>query len=261
MENEFDIIYDNSIIEEHPYYAKCKSDMMAISAKDYGDKYKFDANVKALDLDDLEKTFQKSSLDNTMDVAIGIRPESKSTSSILLIEYKMGYKSINNISCTNLKSKVRHSCDLLQSNSQIYNQIQFFVFSESLYEQARRYFNQKQRSKEISPAFTAISPSLLAGSIHSKDIGNTHKYSNYDISSSIFKHIQSCDINKVISTFQYWCEEQKKCGYHNDNSEQIYIQGILKPMWKNFLTQNMVKDEDSMIDIEILLDEYPWLNS
>lgn len=168
MEN-CNFAYDNGVIEQLDLYPKYGSNLQQISQKDYGTKYPFDPNIKALDLDRLEHDAHKSSIKKSMDAAIAVLINSNnihSSSHLLLIEFRMDCVSIGQISCTELKNKVSFSSNMLSGTAPIDTKHYIFVYKSGFCEQVKNYFFRKRKSNDIPLSYLALSPEILIVSSH-----------------------------------------------------------------------------------------------
>ena len=90
-------------------------------------------------LDDYEAKVLKGSNDCTMDAAIGIGNYANNrvtTSRLMLVELRMGYDNVDNLSASSLENKISHSENLLSGHRIDKNN--YFIFRDGVAAQRER---------------------------------------------------------------------------------------------------------------------------
>ncbi len=138
-----DMEYSNDVTLSHPL-SKHARNLNELSRND-GGKGLFDNDAIAISLDDAEHS-RGVSPNMTMDIAIGtIRKgtaDNPRNEKMTMCEFRFNFKSMKNISKTDLEEKIRHSRTLLQQDEYPINETCYFLFSDNLINQARNAFNR-----------------------------------------------------------------------------------------------------------------------
>jgi len=89
---------------------------------------------------------EKRNARKTMDISFGLKKDKQKQ--ILLCEYRLRYKNINNLKKSELDSKISNSTNLLGHSPVIHN-CYLFIFSPSIKSQAYRYIRRLYSNKNI----------------------------------------------------------------------------------------------------------------
>lgn len=143
------LIYSNETVRAHSLYPACRSWLNVVSDRDYPGKNYFDIRIECLDMDLYEKDIQhKAQADHTVDTVIGIQTykDNRATSGrLLLVEFRMGYESTNNLSKTEMERKAIYTKALLGGEIMI-NQQSIFIFNDAFAPLAKNWFNRQQKT-------------------------------------------------------------------------------------------------------------------
>lgn len=256
------IVFDNEVVQKSSLYSKCASTLLYLSQRDYSDKYKFSPKIECLDLDTYERLINRNILSNTMDAAIGVsncsNEKRKTKARLLLVELRMGYHNVNNLSTKELVSKVRHSKELLGNEIPI-DQNCIFIFDDKIYEQARRWFSVK--GNEISDVKYHLA--------HSAKTFRTYITNYEDLpyipktnAESIKKDVESSfilgDYQGVLKKIDYWLNEARKHKYANAN-EFEHIIAIIDEIWSIY-SQKILKSDNINLEIDAMIFEEDFNN-
>lgn len=141
------VAFDNKIIQEHQFYGKCGKTLDEVSKKDYPKDNYFDTSILCLDMDDYETQICRGyrGKTETVDAVIGIKNYTQQNcfthQRLLLVELRMNYKSPRNISQTELENKVRHTRELLGTETPIETK-SWFIFKNGIIEQMKSQFKR-----------------------------------------------------------------------------------------------------------------------
>lgn len=140
---EDNIVFDNAVTVSHTVYKKgfgCKLNEVSIRDYKIGG---FNDKIVCLDLDTYERSVRPHSLNNTMDAAVGVSDyhhTRRVNKRLILVELRLDYKNVNNLSGTELKRKSSHSRELLGEEIPV-SPVEYFVFNKNVAEQAFRIVN------------------------------------------------------------------------------------------------------------------------
>ena len=148
MEQTEQWVYNNSIVEAHSLYKFCSSTLNEVSNRDYKNANYFNPDIVCLDMDSYEKNQRKGQPDKTVDAVIGISSYEKNqakNSRLLLVEFRMKYDKVSNLSKSEMERKVCYS-KLLLSGEKPINRESVFIFNEKLASQAVSWFSRESRT-------------------------------------------------------------------------------------------------------------------
>lgn len=259
------LIYDNGIITEHELYPVCGKKLQDVSEKDYHGKKYFDEHIECLDMDEYEKkACRAGDRKETVDAVIGIKKHlgknNFSDSYLMLLELRMGYENVKNLSGTKLTDKVSHTQEILGRDKPLYGTI-YFVFENRVAQRALSMFHSIKRAnrnlKNCEPMSTDdfnryIKPRSSYPYEPENDVAEIRK--QLDINS------YPGDINKFLGIMRYWCDKalQYKREYNID--EYNIISPELKAIWHEFRSNKDIElTDDNKLDIEIMEEDYTEL--
>ena len=142
-------IYNNKIVQEHSLFRFCGSTLNNVSDKDYQGKYKFNPDIECLDIDDYEKNVQRKQQSfHTGDAVIGISTYENNRGKdprLMVVELRMGYVSISNLSKKDMEAKVTYTKSLLGGEKSISRE-SIFIFNNGFIAQAKSWFDRNSRT-------------------------------------------------------------------------------------------------------------------
>lgn len=142
-------LMNNSIILQHSYYQVCGSTLLAIAQKDYGNKYSFSSEIKALDMDQyeaLKAQKEKRNRRSTMDAVIEAADSPNAKAKLQLIELRMKYNNPQNCKASEIQNKVTYTKQLLVgTGTGIIHDKFLFIFNDRVSAQARNLFNRYRK--------------------------------------------------------------------------------------------------------------------
>lgn len=258
------LIYDNEIILGHNLYPICGKKLQAISEKDYPGKKYFDEHIESLDMDYYEKNLNKNDNKKTLDAVIGIKKHLGrnrfSVSYLMLLEFRMGYKNVNNLSAKELIEKTSHTKDLLGTDKPLYDTI-FFVFNNEVIYRCISVFHNMKRANRNLKNFEPISTDDF-----NKYINSVSRYP-YEPENNVLDirrqlNFNNCqdDINGFLNRISYWCRNAYyyKNNKYNINEYNIIINEV-KDIWHEFRSKNSRLSDEDKLDAEIIEEDYPEL--
>lgn len=252
------IVYDNDILRKHSLYPHCCNTLQNVSNRDYPNRYSFNPQIECLDIDPYEKKIHSGHPNNTMDAVIGIcscrNDRLKISPRLLLIELRMNYKNIRNLSVSEINEKVDYTKMLLGAEIPL-EKIHYFIYDRSISEQAKRWFRSKVNEGTIPQHYVVWSVDDFGANIVSID---SLPYNPLNDMSQILKEGQSAIVaeewNKLFSFMYYWLDKVKGYKYSN-GFEYESLLCTLFTIWKQFKELNISFSEDEELDILIIEDE------
>lgn len=254
------IVFENAVIQRSSLYRKCAGTLQELSQRDYSDKYEFNPNIECLDLDVYEKNTRKGNLNRTMDAVIGIcdcsTKKHKSNERLLLVELRMGYRNVNNLSVTDLVNKVSHSKIILGTEIPI-DKNNIFIFDDKVYPQAVRWFSSRGNARGELKYYLVHSVTTFRSYIANYD---DLPYVPQTNAESIKKDVESSanleDFQGVLRKINYWLNVAKKQKYINVN-EFRHIMVVIEEMWMVYAHKiRNSNDTNLQIEAEIFEEDF-----
>lgn len=244
------LIYSNETVRAHSLYPACRSWLNVVSDRDYPGKNYFDKRIECLDMDLYEKDIQhKAQADHTVDTVIGIQTykDNRATSGrLLLVEFRMGYESTNNLSKTEMERKAIYTKALLGGEIMI-NQQSIFIFNDAFAPLAKNWFNRQQKTGGDFKDCESCSVTEFNNNIKSlSDFPYVPYYSAQVILDSLCPEQATCYIEQM----RFWCGKARDLFYKN-SLEYNHLQGIIQQEWTSFRNghQNLTDDEELIAEI------------
>ena len=260
------LIYDNGIITEHKLYPVCGKKLQDVSEKDYHGKKYFDGRIECLDMDFYEKAVCNGDRNETVDAVIGVKKHLDknrfSNPYLMLLELRMGYENVGNLSGTKLADKVSHTKELLGRDVDLYDMV-YFIFKNNVVQRAISMFRNLKLGNKNLKNCEPISTDDFNKYIKSE---NDYPYVPENDVKEIRRQLDInnylSDINKFLDRITYWCEKARQYRYKYNINEYNSILGELKCIWHEFRSNNIIGlSDDEEIVAEILEGDYPELRN
>ena len=254
-------IYNNAVVEGHSLYPVCGSTLNEVSNRDYPNSNYFNPGIKCLDMDTYESNLRKSQPDRTVDAVIGISTYENNRElnpRLLLIELRIGYESVSNLSKTEMEGKVNYTKSLLGGEKTIEKE-SLFIFSQRVASQAERWFDRQSRTGGEIKNCKACSVSDFSTIIKSKsDFPYAPIHKAEGIKNNVQLYEAKAEWKNFIKQVEYWCREAGKYRYTNP-SEFAHIVQVIKSIWDEFLQQAYTLNDDEILECEILEEDFEFL--
>lgn len=253
------IVFDNTVVQKHTLYRSCAKSLQQICDRDYAaGKYLFDSRIECLDMDSYERAFCCGEPDKTVDAVIGIstcrNDKRKVNSRLMLIEFRMGYKSVATLSASDLVEKVQHSKDLLGQTVAI-DKYCYFIFDEGICEQAKRWLSNKAIERADVKGWVAWSVRDFKSNVLSYDDLPYRPIHDLD---TIRREARMCmsngDVTALFKLQTYWMSVAAKYKYSNIY-EYESLKVVLNDVWYEFKQSQFALTDDEFLDMEILQEE------
>lgn len=252
------IIFNNSTIRKHNIYNCCHNTLQYISDRDYPNKYTFNSDIECLDIDKYVKDSHPHQPTESVDAVIGIcfckNDKTTTNERLLLIEFRMDYINVNNLSSTELISKVEETINILGYDINI-NDEYYFLFNNSVINQVKSWFNRKKLEKPNFKYYIPCSVDDFNNKILSiDDIPYKPIHSEETISDNIIKYAETKDWKEYIKIINYWLDRASHYKYKNEY-EFNHIKEILLKYWKKYDIDDTRLNEDDTLDLLILRED------
>ncbi|MEY8722209.1 hypothetical protein AALN73_13760 [Bacteroides stercorirosoris] len=235
------LVCQNDIVISHPFACHCQSTLDGIATKDYQRSGWFDGRIVCLSLDDYETNVCKGSKDSTMDAAIGVGNYENNritASRLMLVELRMGYENVDNLSVSSLESKISHSKDLLAGHP--VDGKSYFVFKDGVSAQAKSWV--ERRRKEVRERGTWVVLSVNEFN-HLIQFIEDMPYVPKNDWGQIAQKLKDCIANKnwehLCKQTDYWREKALDYKYRYELAEFEGICTALLDVWNTIKPDNL----------------------
>lgn len=257
-------IYNNKIVQEHSLFRFCGSTLNGVSDKDYHGKYKFNPDIECLDIDNYEKNvLKKQQSFHTGDAVIGISTYENNRDKdlrLMVVELRMGYVSISNLSKKDMEAKVTYTKSLLGGEKSISRE-SIFIFNNGFIAQAKSWFNRNSRTGGELRNCIPVSASEFSVKVKSKsDFPYKPIHKKEDIKMNMLQSEVKADWTSVFRYVGYWCDKAEDYRYKNP-SEFGHITTVLKEYWTDFKSNNYTLNDDEKLTLLIIEEDYKFLIS
>lgn len=257
-------IYNNKIVQEHSLFRFCGSTLNNVSDKDYQGKYKFNPDIECLDIDDYEKNVQRKQQSfHTGDAVIGISTYENNRSKdprLMVVELRMGYVSISNLSKKDMEAKVTYTKSLLGGEKYISRE-SIFIFNNGFISQAKSWFDRNSRTGGELRNCIPVSVSEFSVKVKSEsDFPYTPIHKEEDIMMNILQCEEKADWANVFRNVRYWCTKAEDYRYKN-SSEFGHITTVLKEFWNDFKRKNYNFNDEEELTLLIIEEDFDFLIS
>lgn len=255
-------IYNNKVVQRHSFYPLCKSTLNDVSNRDYPNTDFFNPDIECLDMDTYEKNILRRDQPNhTVDAVIGIANYENNhahNSRLLLVELRINYKSVSNISKSEIEGKVTHTKALLGGEICI-NKESIFIFNNELISQAKWWFNREKRTGGEFAHCEAWSIKEFSTNIKSiVDLPYQPTYKEEDIINDIQQYEKKSDWMSFLKQIKFWCNKSEEFRYCN-RQEYDYIKNIITKVWTEFKRKKYQFNDNEELEKLILEEDYTYL--
>lgn len=129
--------WTNEPIERLPQFSPYLVNFNALVKHEGGPANAFPDAMRCIDLDAYEKGLKKGCHHPTVDAVIGV--SAGRSAELVMVELRLNYKNVNNLSRTKLEKKVSCSKDILSGCGKLHP-IVYFVFNKQVQPTARSWF-------------------------------------------------------------------------------------------------------------------------
>jgi len=197
----------SDIIVSHSLYPDFGRTLSEISNRDYPNRNYITKTIEVLDMDSYE-AFKGGNNDCTVDAVLGICNERHGVPCRprhLLVELRMGYTNVNNLSPSQIRQKDCHSRDLLNAcidHTPIDSSL-CLLFDQSIIHQAERWLYRTQMEHQYAKTWIVFSPSTFCNYINAdKEFPHTPKQETIDIGNRFAETITTQNLEILNNEFQ-----------------------------------------------------------
>lgn len=259
MANNVAVWHFPDIIVGHSLSKKVFSSLKDISNKDYPDKRYFEWEIPALDIDRYEKSLGGDN-QKTVDAVIGICNERQGkpiNGRLLLVELRMKYENVDNLSISALLGKESHTREILRDcpDDVPIDASYCLVFDYKIEQYAYNWLSRQQRSNPNLINWKSFSPTTFCNYINisvqfpytpKKEtilMGDRFKSAAQSGEIDIFD-IEATNIKEYITT----------CGLIYEHRECEYLSDIVIEAFSLF-DKTQLSDEYEKAYLEVIMDD------
>lgn len=257
METLTKLVYWNDGITQHPFHTEVGSTLYDISERDYPGTDYFDSAIEALDMDCYEEKQSQFERKPTMDAVIGIKQFDGhfcNNPRLLLVELRIGYKTIAHLSTTELKGKVDHTRNLLVgSNLSSFN---IFVFTPAVAPHARSWFSRQEKANHWFKLYVAWSTEEFKQNVLAPQNYPYQPYTDVEcLKSDATNLINEGDTDGFYIFFDSKMKFAINFQYNNPNEYDAIIE-VLKDIWAIFTSDVLTMNEHEILCKELIEEDY-----
>lgn len=188
-----------------------------------------------------------------MDAAIGIGNYANNrvtTSRLMLVELRMGYDNVDNLSASSLENKISHSENLLSGHHIDKNN--YFIFKDEVAAQAKSWAERKKKEGGVCHVWVVLSVDEFN---HLIQFVEDMPYVPKNDLAQISKRLTDCILNKdwggLCKETDYWREKALYYKYRYELAEFEAIRTLLLDTWYAI--------EPDQLGLNLLSDDYCFL--
>lgn len=260
MEQSEQWVYNNEVLRGHSLYYSCPSTLNEVSNRDYPNTNYFNPDIECLNMDFYEhKVLRKWQANNTVDAVIGISSYEKNQAKnprLLLVELRIDYDNVSNLSKTEMERKVCYTKSLLSGEKPI-NRESVFIFNEKLASRAVSWFSRESRTGGELQNSLVYSVLGFAEKVKSlADFPYEPIHTKEEIQKSILFYKDKLDWMMFFKQVRYWNEVTYSC----NPMECRHIQEAVKEIWKSFRQEKYELTDDEESEAMVLEEDIYFLN-
>lgn len=256
------IVFDNAVLQIHPFYADYHSFLHDISLKDYPRKNYFRADVDAIDLDKFEAGRAIANRDMTMDAVVGIGDYSNNhvvNTRLLLLELRMDYDSTNSLKAKSLRGKINHSRLALGASVRIDDE-NVFVFRVDVAEQAKKWMFSMSKEHPDATKWVAMSTEELDNLLQSQASMPYQPINDMSsVKADVCSEVIAQELESVLNLIDYWNKKAEHYKLQYLVMEEKHIKDSLAEAWHLGKSSVSSFSQDKMIYVELIEEEYRYL--
>lgn len=249
----------SGIIVSHSLYPRFGRSLSAISDRDYPNRIYITEPIEAIDLDSYEKSLPGGNNDCTVDAVVGICNERQGRTCNerhLLVELRMGYKNVDNLSSLQIKQKDDHSRVLLNGcpDGTPIDPSLCLLFDPSIVNQAENRVSRMRGEYTYARNWLVFSPTTFCNHVNAgreipytpkaktigicerfKAIGDAQDWATLDKESqAVFDYLSECETRYEKGECSYICQSiddllpQLKSWQFEDEDDRDYYETVIE---------------------------------
>ena len=260
MEKSEVFYHSPEIIYSFPVQERFKSSLDVLSLRDYKKSY-FKKDIPAIDLDEYEKSKNPQSADRTVDALVGVclvKQGKPSNAKVLLVELRMGYTNINNVSTTEIKEKIDGSIDLIKGikTQTDIAQVVCLIFNNNIYQQSINWLQRQKHNNKLKSC-EVFNPDDFCNFINlGKDLKSEPSNETKSLCQDVIREAQSGNWSYFLDNFEKLRNYFYKYVKLNEMNECKFIAGEIYKAVEALRRDVSSQSEDDTIIQEFICDEF-----
>lgn len=250
----------SDIIVNHSLYHNFGCSLSEISDRDYPGRNYITNPIEALDLDSYETSLRSRDNECTVDAVLGICNERQGkpcNTRHLLVELRMDYESVKNLSPSDIRQKDVHSRDLLNACADRIpiDQSLCLLFDKSIFSQAERWLSRIQSEHSYTCTWVVFSPSTFCNFVNAgKQFPYTPKLTTISIGNRFKTIAATQDLELLDKEVQNICQYLSNCRQRYEKGECSYICQCISELLPQLKAWKF-DDEDYVTIYEIIMQD------
>lgn len=256
------LVFDNAVLRQHPFYGAYHKSLHDISKKDYPNDSYFRTDVDGIDLDQYEIDRAIANRDMTMDAVIGVADYANNrivNSRLLLVELRMDYDSTKGLRHSSLRGKITHSRAAIGTSVRV-DEENVFVFRKDVAEQAKKWMFGTAKEYSEAEKWVAVSTDELDNLLQSQaDMPYQPEtdMSQHDI--QMMQKIANKDFEGLIDFMGYWDKVAESFKLQYKLQEAAHIKKHLHDVWQQTKAKGYSLSLEQQAYLDVIEDEYKYL--
>lgn len=223
------------------------SSLKEISDRDYPGKNYFKHDIPALDIDRYEVS-REGSNQKTADAVVGIcnrRQEKPVNGRLLMVELRMNYRNVENLSVSALSGKESHTRDILHGcpDDVLVDLTYCLVFDPGLEELATRWLFRQQRANSRLNAWKSFSPEKFCNYINAGvELSPDPKEETIILGERLKHAAEKSDVDLLEAEWDAVREYMTLCGLRYELIECRYLSDVIKEALSSFDESNVLNE-------------------
>lgn len=252
---------DNSLLHSHPLWKNAPESLCKIFDRDSDGRNPFvNKHVDCIDVDKIEKDRNKGTnckQGKTVDAVIGISAIQKehkcdNTRQLMLVELRMRYDSINQVTFSDWKKKVSHTLSLLGRDIRIRPEY-FFVYTNTFYHMVLRKWRDSSKADGTIKAYIPLPISEFYDSCCLPDDWEPKLLvDSLSLEKNIETALNSGSLNSILNTLEYWKKKLGEFAIRNRKNEVNLIKATIVKLLDNAIQS----DHEHKEWIAVIIDDF-----
>ena len=256
------LVFDNAVLRQHPFYGAYHKSLHAISKKDYPHDNYFSTDVDGIDLDQYEVDRAIANRDMTMDALVGVADYANNraiNSRLLILELRMDYDSTKNLRHSNLLRKISHSRAARGTSVRVEEE-NVFVFRRDVAEQAKKWMFGTAKEYSEAEKWVAVSTEELDNLLHSQaDMPYQPETDMSQSDADMVNKIAAKDFEGLLEHIAYWDSKAEGFKLQYKLHEEAHIKTHLHDAWQQTRVKGYNLTVEQQAYVDVIEDEYKYL--
>lgn len=259
MANNLAVWHYPDAVTGHTLARNVLSSLKELSERDYPGGHYFACDVPALDMDSYETSLRGENR-KTADAVVGIcneRQGQPADGRLLLVELRMDYRCVSNLSVTSLLEKESHTRELLRAcpDDRHIDPSYCLIFDYKIEQQAYSWMSRIRKSNRTTKLWKTFSPRSFVTYINvDKTMPYTPRQETVEVEDRFRATVQAGDIGDFDRAWSAAENYILKCARRNEFGECAYLSAALTDAVALFDADSL-DDESDQLYFDIIKDD------